>query len=119
MCAGDITPSPFAWYRDFNTYSTYSGVLHTCRDFEAIQECKYFFRVPTKIPRWKGLERSLVQTRFLDLIFEKFQKRHMLTLLLSYPGARERQVDDFDTKTQVEDPLGKVIMDTTGHVIIE
>lgn len=43
----------------------------------------------------------------------------MLTLLLSYPGARERQVDDFDMKTQVEDPLGKVIMDTTGHVIIE
>jgi hypothetical protein len=38
MCTSDITPIPFAWYPKYEAVLPTTGITHTCRDFEAIQD---------------------------------------------------------------------------------
>lgn len=38
MCSSDITPIPYAWYPKFNSVLPATGVMHTCRDFDAIRD---------------------------------------------------------------------------------
>lgn len=38
MCAGDVTTLSWAWVDDFNASVGYGTILHTCRDYSAIEE---------------------------------------------------------------------------------
>jgi len=38
MCTVDITPIPYQWYPKYAAYMPATGIMHTCRNFEAVQK---------------------------------------------------------------------------------
>jgi hypothetical protein len=38
MCSADVTPIPYQWYEKYHAYMPATGIVHTCRDFGAVQE---------------------------------------------------------------------------------
>ncbi|OAK99032.1 hypothetical protein IQ06DRAFT_357079 [Phaeosphaeriaceae sp. SRC1lsM3a] len=37
MCTVDVTPIPYEWYPKYGAYMPSTGIMHTCRNFEAVQ----------------------------------------------------------------------------------
>jgi hypothetical protein len=50
MCTVDVTPIPYEWYPKYGAYMPTTGIMHTCRNFEAVQE--YGIRRSTVMIRW-------------------------------------------------------------------
>jgi hypothetical protein len=38
MCSSDVTPIPYAWYPKYQEVMPTTGIMHTCRDFDAIRD---------------------------------------------------------------------------------
>jgi hypothetical protein len=38
MCTVDVTPIPYHWYSKYAAYMPATGIVHTCRNFEAVQD---------------------------------------------------------------------------------
>jgi hypothetical protein len=38
MCTVDVTPIPYEWYPKYGAYMPSTGIMHTCRNFEAVQD---------------------------------------------------------------------------------
>lgn len=67
MCAGDITPIPFAWYQDYQAYESYSGIMRTCRDFGAIQDCRSLFQLMYTTQQLAGRNPLVVVRRHAEI----------------------------------------------------
>jgi hypothetical protein len=39
MYTVNVTPVPYAWYSKYGAYVPSPDIMHTCRNFEAVQEC--------------------------------------------------------------------------------
>jgi hypothetical protein len=38
MCSSDVTPIPYAWYPKYQEVLPMTGIMHTCRDFDAVRD---------------------------------------------------------------------------------